>query len=73
MELLGQYTSWIEDLRSEVEEKNRKLEEKNLVMNKLSKENDKYNSLTEKTNKKKDGKPTILTWQDFENLLFEER
>ena len=39
-----------------MEEKNKKLEEKNLVMNKLSKENDKYNALTEKTNKKKDGK-----------------
>ena len=56
VELIGQYTSWIEDLRFEVEEKNKKLEEKNLVMNKLSKENDKYNALTEKTNKKKDGK-----------------
>ena len=56
-----------------MEEKNKKLEDKNLVMNKLSKENDKYNSVNEKTTKKKDGKQGILTWQDFENLLFEER
>ena len=61
------------ELRTEVEEKNKKLEDKNLVMNKLSKENDKYNSVNEKTTKKKDGKQGILTWQDFENLLFEER
>ena len=59
---MEQYTGWIEDLRNEVETKNQKLEEKNLVMNQLSKENDKYNALTEKTTKKKDGKPGVLTW-----------
>ena len=59
---MSHYTEWIVELRSEVEEKNKKLEDKNLIMNKLSKENDKYNWVTEKTTKKKDGKVGILTW-----------
>ena len=70
---MAHYTSWIVELRSEVEEKNKKLEDKNLIMNKLTQENDKYNTINEKTTKKKDGKQGVLTWQDYENLLFEER
>ena len=43
MQLVEQYTFWVNDARFEVEEKNRQLEGKALEIAMLSKENEKYN------------------------------
>ena len=71
MELMEQYNIWLEDTRKDVEEKGKLLDFKNGEIQKLSRENEKYNFVAEKAKTKKEEKK--LTWQDHEELLFSER
>ena len=55
MQLVEQYTLWVDDMRTALEKKNKTLEQKNLEIQKLSYENEKYTTVYEKSKPKKDG------------------